>query len=63
MIQLRRLTYKSIDNVQKDGAVIHFVKFNNFHKFSSQVKQEECIFQSEKRKEWQRWAAQTEQAV
>lgn len=44
MIQLRRLTYKSIDNVQKDGAVIHFAKFNNFHKFSSQAKQEECIF-------------------
>lgn len=63
MIQLRRLTYKSIDNVQKDGAVIHFAKFNNFHKFSSHAKQEECIFQSEERKEWRRWAAQTEQAV
>lgn len=52
MIQLRRLTYKSIDNVQEDGAVIHFAKFNNSnHKFSSQAEQVWCIFQSEECKE------------
>ena len=32
MIQLPKLTHKSIDSVEKDGMLIHFTKANNFNK-------------------------------